>query len=498
MLNYKKIILCIAVAIASLFSVSADENRPNVLFIAVDDLRIELGCYGADHIKTPNIDRLATDGTLFEKAYCQYAVCSPSRSSLLTGRRPDSIKIYDLVTHFRKFTPDVVTLPEYFKNNEYFSQGMGKIFHLSKGLEDPQSWSVPYYVPEIENHLLPETLVDIKKRKAADEKVKEECEANGTAYVKAKIKGPPTEMMDVPDNAYTDGNTADYAIKTLNEIKDRKFFLAVGFEKPHLPFCAPRKYWELYDPSLIKVPGHERPEGAPDLALGKWGELRGYDGLPKEGYLTDDQARNLIHGYYASVSYADAQIGRVLDELDRLDLRKNTIVVLWGDHGWKLGEYGSWCKHSNFEVDTRAPLIFSLADTTKKGQIIDQPVEFVDIYATLAELCGLPEPETDGSSFASLFENPKAPWKKAVFSQYKKGSKTMGYSVKYGKWRYTEWINFETGELRARELYDHSQSDIAEKNLADSPEYKHVVEKLSKMLDKGQGWRAIQESLENK
>ena len=226
MLSYKKIIPCAAVTIASLSAVTAEESRPNVLFIAIDDLRIELGCYGADHIKSPNIDRLAKDGTLFNKAYCQYAVCSPSRSSLLTGRRPDTIKIYDLVTHFRKFTPDVVTLPEYFKNNGYLSQGMGKIFHLSKGLEDPQSWSVPYHLSENKNYVLPETIADLKKRKNADKKLKKECKANGTEYVKAKIKGPPTEMADVPDSAYIDGDTADYAIKTLNEIKDREFFLA--------------------------------------------------------------------------------------------------------------------------------------------------------------------------------------------------------------------------------------------------------------------------------
>ncbi len=489
MLGYKNIILCAAVVLASLSAGAGEESRPNVLFISIDDLRPELGCYGADYIKSPNMDKLAEGGTLFTQAYCQQAVCNPSRASLMTGLRPDTIKVWDLPTSFRDTTPDVVTLPEYFKHNGYATQAMGKIYHLGHGnSDDAQSWSIPYQVPKKSQYLLEENL----NRLAA---LKEAAKKSGS---KEKIKGPATECADVPDNAYKDGATTDLAIKALNELKDKPFFLGVGYSKPHLPFCAPKKYWDLYDPSTIVVPSTERPENSPDIAFSNWGELRNYNGMPKEGYVADDQARNLIHGYYASVSFVDAQVGMLLAELDKLGLRENTIVILWGDHGWKLGDYGCWCKHTNLEIDTRVPLIISLPNNEGTGQTTDALVEFVDIYPTLAELCGLKAVErNEGTSMVPLLENPDLPWKKAAFSQYPRGSDKMGYSIRSGKWRYTEWINRKTGKLESRELYDHSKGPIATRNLADFPEYKDEVERLSKILDKGQGWRVIKETHSN-
>ncbi len=495
--TYLKLLFCLILSAVAQPLVIAEENttnRLNVLFISIDDLRTELGCYGADHIKSPAIDSLAKNGILFSHAYCQQGVCNPSRASMLTGLRPDTIKVWDLPTNFRTFAPDVVTLPQHFKNSGYLSQGMGKIYHVGHGNhEDEASWSVPHQVPERPRYADSVTEKRVKKMKNAEKLRKKECEESGREYKKIKRNGPATEMADVPDNAYKDGATADLAIETLQKIKDETFFLAVGFSKPHTPFCAPKKYWDLYDPSTIEVPSQEVPLDSSRYALSTWGELRAYEGIPKEGCVSDDTARRLIHGYYACISYVDAQVGRLLAELDRLDLRKNTVVVLWSDHGFKLGTYGAWCKHSNYELDTKAPFIISQPKDLGNGKVVDALVEFVDIYPTLAELCGLDAPaHSEGTSMVPLLENPDARWEKAAFSQYPRGKDIMGYSVRQGKWRYTEWTNIKTGKVEERELYDHSKSDIAVRNRADSPEHKTVVDRLTKVLDGGQGWRAFQ------
>ncbi|MEJ7636887.1 MAG: sulfatase [Singulisphaera sp.] len=326
--------------------------RPNILFVAVDDLRPEFGAYGHAHVKSPNLDRLAARGMVFRRAYCQQAVCSPSRSSLLTGCRPDTTKVWDLETHFRKALPDVVTLPQWFKQNGYFVRGMGKIFH--GGYDDPPSWSVPWIGSKTQAYALPENLELVREgRRAAAEAGK-----TGKA-LKRSGRGPAFEAADVPDETFADGNVAGMAIEALRQIKakEQPFFLAVGFARPHLPFVAPKTYWDLYDPETIDLaPNPFRPRGAPDYALTGGGELRSYHGIPG-GHIPDNLARHLKHGYYAAISYMDAQLGKVLDELDRLGLRENTIVVLWGDHGWKLGEHDAWCKHSNVELDTNAPLL---------------------------------------------------------------------------------------------------------------------------------------------
>ena len=275
----------------------------------------------------------------------------------------------------------------------------------------------------------------------------------------------------------------------------RPFFLAVGFLEPHLPFNAPKRYWDLYDREEIRLPSQlEWPEGSPEIARMNWGELRQYHGMPRKGPVPADLARTLIHGYYACVSYTDAQIGRVLGALEELGLADNTTVILWGDHGWKLDDYGAWCKHTNFEIDTRVPMILADPDfSATAGRASRALVEFVDIYPTLAELCGLGvPPHCEGTSMRPLLEEPDRKWKPAAFSQYPRRGAYMGYSMRTERYRYTEWIHRETGEIAARELYDHSAGPIATRNLAAEPEMQETVRRLSAMLDKGKGWRRFQ------
>ncbi len=452
----------------------AQAKRPNVLFIAVDDLRPELGCYGAKTILTPNIDRIAKQGMTFLRAYCQQAVCSPSRTSVMTGARPDTTKVWDLVTHFRDAMPDTVTLAQHFKQNGYFVQGMGKIFH--PGYDDSRSWSVAWQTQNAPNY------ASIKTADVLDEDAK-----------KKSKNGPAFESGNVPDEFYKDGKVAALAVETLGKLakKPEPFFLAVGFAKPHLPFVSPKKYWDMYDPAEIKLaPNPYRPKDAPDYALTTSGELRNYQGMPDEGPVGDTLARQLKHGYYAAASYTDAQIGKVLDELDRLGLRKNTIIVLWGDHGWKLGEHGEWCKHSNVENDTNAPLLFSVPGMKAVGQSTKALVEFVDIYPTLAEVAGLPLPQhLEGTSFKPLLDDPKRPWKPAAFSQYPRGKKLMGYSMRTDRYRFTAWVDRQDhSKVEALELYDHQTDPQENQNIAKMPANADLVNRL--MAQWKQGWQA--------
>ncbi|MGQ9649914.1 MAG: sulfatase [Phycisphaerae bacterium] len=473
-------------------------ERPNVLFIAVDDLRPDLGCYGVKHIHSPNIDKLARGGTVFTQAYCQQAVCSPSRTSLLTGRRPDTTKVYDLQTHFRIHLPDVVTLPQHFKQHGYHTQSMGKIYH--GGLDDPQSWSAPSWFPKGQGYHKPETLKvleEMRSRLKAEgklyrEEVVRRDEKTGTVLKikrsEERVRGPAWEDPDVADNELADGMVADKAVDTLRQLKDKTFFLAVGFYKPHLPFIAPARYFDLYPAAGIRLATNPfSPKDVPPLALHDFNELRAYSDIPEVGPVSDAKARELVRAYQAASSFTDAQIGRVLDELDRLGLRDKTIVVLWGDHGWHLGEHGMWCKHSNFEVATRVVMIISAPRQRNAGKKTAALTEFVDIYPTLCELAGLPRPAgLEGTSLVPVMIDPDRPWKKAAFSQYPR-QKTMGYSIRTDRYRFTEWA--EPGqEPVGVELYDH-QTDPAENvNIAGLPENKELVAKLSKMLK--DGWQA--------
>ncbi len=457
----------------------ARRGRMNVLFIAVDDLRPQLGCYGHSQILSPNIDRLASQGLLFERAYCQQAVCAPSRSSLLSGLRPDSSRVHDLYTPLRTVQPDVLTLPQHFKNNGYTPISLGKVYH-HRTKDDPQGWSERSWGPRG-----PFAGYVLKENQELVRQLRESLPPER----KRRARGPATESADAPDNAYADGKTADEASQRLRALKDRPFFLAVGFLKPHLPFVCPQKYWDLYrreDIQLAKNPSP--PGGAPKIAFTNWGELRGYSDMPKDGPVPDDQARTLIHGYYACVSFVDAQVGRVIDELGRLGLRTNTVVVLWGDHGWKLGEHGMWCKHTNFELDTNAPVILSVPGMRSAGRRTAALVEFVDIYPTLAQVCGLAVPEhCQGTSMAPLLRNPDQQWKTAAFSQYPRGRNVMGYTMRTRRWRYTEWIDRRTDTAIARELYDHKYDRRENVNVVEGPENAETVSTLAGMMTRG--WR---------
>jgi arylsulfatase A-like enzyme len=379
-------------------------------------------------------------------------------------------------------------MPQYFKSKGYETISLGKIYHHHDD-DDGIGWSKPSWRPYKDKH-------NWKGRDYLDPKSWEIMEKSGK-----KNGGPPFESPDVADGDYPDGMTALKAVEELKRLKEsgKPFFLGVGFKKPHLPFNAPKRYWDMYPPESIRLPQQRTwPKGMPSVAangLKKTWELSNYDALPGKWPLPDDYARTLIRGYYACVTYTDAQIGKVVAELDKLGLSDNTIIVLWGDHGWKLDEYSSWCKHTNFEIDTHAPLMLA-APGHKKNQRSKALVEFVDIFPTLCELCDLDTTQScEGSSFVPLLDNPGLKWKTAAFSQFPRYKNLMGYTMRYGRWRYTEWIDQSTKVIKHRELYDHATSRIASVNQAGNPEYAELVAKLSSIMDKGQGWKKIKAEL---
>jgi iduronate 2-sulfatase len=467
-----RLLLSLAFSIAAFATVAAE--KPNVLLICVDDLKPTLGCYADKAVKSPNFDRLAARGVTFDRAYCNQAVCAPSRNALLTGVRSTRLGIYDLGTNFRASVSNAVTLPQYFMRNGYRTEALGKIFHVGHGNhEDPASWSVPHWGAKSIAYALPQSTKAAITREEA-------LFANELENVASLPRGAAYEAADVTDEGYPDGKIAAEAIRRLQKAKEKPsepFFLAVGFVKPHLPFCAPKKYWDLYDRSSFKVPElRTAPEGAPRFAPSGWGELRQYSDIPATGPLADEQAITLIHGYYAAVSYMDAQLGKVLDELDRLGLAKNTIIVLWGDHGWHLGDHGWWCKHDNYEQANRIPLIVAAPGVAKAGAHAGNTmVESVDIYPTIAELAGLPAPQVpqgiDGKSFAAALRDPSARIKDHVFHAYPRGER-IGRAVRTMRHRLVEWkIPNQTAETAEIELYDYADDPLETKNWAkDRPE----------------------------
>lgn len=454
----------------------------NVLFIIVDDLRPQMGCYGLKNMVTPNIDKLASSSVMFRSNYCQQAVCSPSRTSLLTGCRPDTTKVYDLVKFFRETLPDVVTLPQQFKKHGYFAEAVGKVFH--EDLNDPASWSIPAdfdtSAEEFEQYQSPESYRHEAERL-------HQIPSHGLVY------GPAFEANDAPDDSYLDGRIAVEAIRRLRIQGAKKlgtpFFLAVGFHKPHLPFVAPKKYWDLYDPDTIVFPSYrEKPKGAPDLAMTNFEELRHYYGVPwDEKPLPESMSRDLIHGYYAGVSFTDAQIGRVLNALEEEGLADNTIVVLCVDHGWHLDDHGLWCKHTNFEHATHVPLMIH-APGVIPGQS-DGLTENIDIYPTLCELAGVPAPDhLEGTSFVPLMHDPKRSWKRASFSQYPRPGDIMGYTMRTDRYRYTKWMREKDNAVVAEELYDYQADPEETTNWAASKMYADVLHSLR--IQSAAGWPA--------
>jgi len=443
-------------------------EKPNVLLICVDDLKPLLGCYGTPVVRSPNIDRLAARGVLFERAFCNQAVCSPSRNALMTGLRPQTIGIYDLPTNFRKGVPDAVTVAQYFKQHGYRTEALGKIFHVGHGnTEDPASWSVPHWRPSGGGYQLKESTAVTRPSRSGGP------------------RGAATECADVPDSAYADGMIADEAVARLKAAREKPgepFFLAVGFLKPHLPFVAPKKYWDLYARASFTPPKLQTPPaGAPEFAPTTWGELRQYSDITEVGPLSTEQQRQLIHGYHAATSFMDAQLGRVIDELDRSGFAKKTIIVLWGDHGWHLGDHGMWCKHTNYEHAARIPLIVVVPGVAKAGVNSGALAETVDLYPTLCELAGLPVPPgLDGASLAAALKDPDAKTKEAVFHVYPR-SQMLGRAVRTARYRLVEWKKIgEPADTVVLELYDYQSDPDETRNLAaDKPD---VVAQLRAIL----------------
>ena len=437
------------------------DPKTNVLFIAVDDLRLQAGLFGQNQIQTPVLDQLGDEGLVFSRAYCSVPVCGASRASLLSGLRPTSKRFINYHTWKDKDAPDAISLPAYFKQNGYTSLSRGKIYHHIE--DDLEAWS--------------EEPWDVSNGANWRDYVQEENIAlQNNPDVKA---GHAYECVDVEDNAYRDGKFAEKAIADLKRFKKtgEPFFLAVGFVKPHLPFNAPKKYWDQYNADEIKLADNPlMPKDAPKEAAHTWGELRAYYGIPKKGPVSDELARKLIHGYYACVSYTDAQIGKVLDELKKTGLDKNTIVVLWGDHGWHLGEHGLWCKHCNFDRVMNAPLMIK-APGKAKGAKTETLAEFIDIYPTLCDLAGLQKPKhLDGKSLVPVLNDPSTTHKDAVYSRYQEGE-----SLITKDYLYTKWI--KDGEFVSEMLYDHKNDPQENINVVELPEYKEIVKKMSRLID---------------
>lgn len=458
-------LLLILVCLPVVFATAVE--KPNVLLICVDDLKPVLGCYGDAMAKTPHLDALAARSLRLDRAYCNQAVCSPSRNALMTSLRPQTLGIYELSTNFRKSRPEAVTIAQHFKAHGYRTEALGKIFHTGHGnIEDEASWTVPHYKPKAPQYLSPEN------------------NAPNTPEAKAKeLRGAATESADVPDDAYPDGQIALEAVRRIEAAKatGEPFFLAVGFLKPHLPFVAPRKYWDLHDPAALPMPlRNTPPEGAPEYAPQFGGELRRYKDMPAgNAPLAEELTRHLIHGYYAATSYMDACAGLVLDALAANGFADNTLVVLWGDHGWHLGDHGMWCKHTNYEQAARIPLI--VAKPGGSGTVSQALVETVDLYPTLAELAGLPIPEgLDGRSFAALLTDPTATHRDHAIHVYPRND-LLGRAIRTDHHRLVEWKKPGADPATAEfELYDYVSDPDETKNLAS--ENPALVTELRKLL----------------
>jgi len=447
--------------------------RPHVLFIVVDDLRTQLGCYGQSQMVTPQMDALAASGTRFERAYCNLPVCGPSRASVMTGLRPTPDRFVKRATFAEQDAPEALPLHSYFKRQGYHTLSNGKVFDQMQ--DHRQGWSeAPWRANQpgrfFDCYLLAENL-EIERLHQAEKPT-----------TRGSHRGPAYEAADVPDSAYTDGMTAERAIADLRQLagQDKPFFMAVGFPRPHLPFIAPKRYWDLYDFDQIQLPKNDRlPEAAPAAADRDWNELRLYAGIPATGPLPTETARSLIHGYYACVSYVDALVGSLLDELKRLKLDEKTIVILWSDHGFNLGEHGMWCKHTCFDTNMRVPLIVR-APGLPAGVIASHPVELVDLYPSLCDLAGVPLPEhLEGASFVPLMcgitPEPSA-------KNHALGRMYNAETLHTGTERYTEFFDLKTGSPTGQMLFDHGSDPHETRNIANQPQNLERVETLAREL----------------
>lgn len=455
-----------------LSAVCRADDRPNVLFIAVDDLRPQLSCYGKSFMKTPNFDQLARRGVLFERAYCMVPTCGASRASLMTSLRPTPGRFVSYTARADREAPDAVTLNTHFKNNGYTTISIGKVFHFPD--DNGDGWSEPAWRPSGSDYQDRQA----ERRAIAQHKAK---------YPKRKkVRGKAFEGADAPDEDYRDHQSASRAIEYLQRFaeNDRPFFLAVGFFKPHLPFCAPKKYWDLYDHDTIDVPpNYALPTDTPQGAAHSSGELRSYAGIPPNGPVDRETARQLIHGYYACTSFIDAQLGRLLSTLDQTGLADNTIVVLWGDHGWQLGEHGMWNKHSCFETSMHTPL-FVAAPGIAGGTRVPALTEFIDIYPSLCDLAELEIPShVEGKSFLPLLKDPSLPGKPYAVGRFKEGDTIRSDAYRYSEYRAQKGA----GRITGRMLFDHRADPNENKNIARAGNNKSTIAALSEDLNQTKG-----------
>ncbi len=532
--QFNRIIFLLILCIPNLF-VFSKLPKKNILFIAIDDLRPELGCYGSKIVKSPNIDRLAVEGRRFDRAYCQQSICSPSRASLMTGARPDEIGIIENRAYFRELNPDIITLPQHFIKNGYEAVYCGKIYH-GRMTDDQHSWSrspawkkLPFknrpkpYGLQANLHLLKKNRIQMTEKYGED----------GS---RGLVHGPAFEAADVPDHYFADGFSTQLAIATLKDHLSKKpdqpLFLGLGFVRPHLNFVAPKKYWDLYDRDAIKITKQSKsPRNGAATGLHASFELRTRHGIPKKGPIGNELAKDLLHGYYACVSYVDAQIGLMLEALEKTGIRDNTIIVVWGDHGWHLGEMGIWGKATNYEIATRVPLIFWTPDMKDRGKSANGLVELVDLYPTLCDLAGLSKPKhLAGYSLVSLLDNPNADGKGFAVSQFPNPAlrewaanplspgmretffgplieqvenkikkqqgglwdrnlfenHLMGYTIRTERYRLVAWLDYRDTEKEPvfLELFDHLNDPNETKNIAG--EFPAIAQRLLKKLRSGE------------
>ena len=469
-------------------SVSIAADRPNVLMILVDDLKPTLGCYGDKIAKTPNIDRLFSRGLRFDRAYCIQAVCAPSRFTLMLGSHSTSSGLYGLGSRLRDRHPDSVTLPQHFAAHEYHTESLGKVFHIGHGNEgDPFSFSVPHFKEKVIEYLDPASTQGGQLTREEALFTNQKLDA-----IRSLPRGAAFEAPVADDDDYADGRVAAETIVRLQSAKQRRetegkpFFVVAGFVRPHLPFSAPKKYWDLYDPNQLPLPTFEHlPENAPAVAGKRGGEIAAYDPVPEDraAAFSTSLEQQLIHGYYASTSYMDAQVGRVIDELDRLKLQDDTIIVFWSDHGYHLGDHGIWTKHTNYEQATRIPLLIVAPGVTQPYTVTSQLTESVDLYPTLAELADLPKPAgpqpIDGLSLVPVLRDPKTRIRDHVFHAYPNAK--LGRAIRTNRYRLVEWktpgADPESAEL---ELYDYETDPQETRNVV--PDHSSVTESLRKIL----------------
>lgn len=462
-------------------------TKPNVLLILVDDLKPTLGCYGDPVALTPHIDALAAGGLRFEAAYCSQAVCAPSRFTLMLGSHSTSTGLYDLGSDLRRALPDAVTLPQHFaRHGGYRTESLGKVFHIGHGNNgDPASFSQPHFKDKVIEYLDPASTDGGKLTREEALFTNQQLE-----NIRKLPRGAAFESPQAADTDYADGRVAEETVRRLRAAKDRRekdgtpFFIAAGFVRPHLPFCAPGKYWDLYDPEKLPMPEITgSPKGAPAVALKRGGEITAYTPVPENAPIDEALTRKLNHGYYASTSYVDAQIGKVTAELQRLGLAENTIVVLWSDHGFHLGDHGIWTKHTNYEQATRIPLIIAAPGVTTAGTVTGQLSSSVDLFPTLAELAGLPAPigpqRIDGISLVPVLKNPAVRVRDHAYHAFPKAK--LGRAIRTGRYRLVEWRGNDN-KAPEYELYDFQTDPHESQNKAGSEPA--VVARLNAILAK--------------